>query len=652
MRPQDFQEYGPIQRRRGGDSQRNMATPYSGPTMELPTLPGRRQPAPVVPPTRGRLPVAVIVLLLLAAVGGGTYAGLRYLDERYSGHIFPGVAVQGVDLSEQTPAAATSLVNARFADFLAQPVTFEFGGRQWHPTAVELGVQLNIDEQVAAAASAGRSNGLAKNAQQVATIYQEGLDLPLSLMVDEQRIQDYLATITADLVQAPVEADLRIDPVTGAMSSRDSRSGRVVQLNAVVADVVAHLQMLQPYTAPLEVTTLNPTLTTAGIAEAKRTIAAMTQAPMTLTFHSQTFALAQIDIANMVVINRIDGATGPQLNAQLDQKVLRKWVTKLADKIGRDSVEPRVAWNGGALQITQPGRSAYRLDLERTITRINEAIVGPNRTLDLPVDEVQPQATPETLASLGINQLISVGQSDFSGSAAYRITNIKAGVKLMNGILIPPDGEFSFNENVGAIDEAHGFTEGYAIVGNRTQKEPGGGICQVSTTLFRAAFYAGVPFTDWTPHRFRISWYEKYDTIGMDFDDLHRRRPRPAVSQRHRPLDAGAGTVDESKALVTFALYGTKVPGRTVQRTDPVITNATPAPTQAVYIDDPEQAAGSFHQTDTARGGLDIRIDRLVLQNGKVVSKRSFITKFQPWPNIFLKNPKTPVPPGGKLGTS
>jgi vancomycin resistance protein YoaR len=106
------------------------------------------------------------------------------------------------------------------------------------------------------------------------------------------------------------------------------------------------------------------------------------------------------------------------------------------------------------------------------------------------------------------------------------------------------------------------------------------------------------------------------------------------------------GYVNDAEASVTFALYGTKVPGRTVERTAPRITNETPAPTKPVYIDDPEVPVGEFKQTDVARGGMEIEIIRIVKQDGQVVSERPFRTKFEAWPNIYLKNPKTPAPPG------
>ncbi|HZB94593.1 MAG TPA: VanW family protein, partial [Herpetosiphonaceae bacterium] len=356
-------------------------------------------------------------------------------------------------------------------------------------------------------------------------------------------------------------------------------------------------------------------------------------------------------ILSMLTITGVSSASSQTPKAQLDQQKLTAWVTKLAGKIDQDPVEPRVAWNGGNLQITQDGAPGSQLDQSQTIARINTAILSSNRIVDLPVKDVPPRVTAANLSTLGITEVIGTGRSDFSGSAAYRIANIKAGVNQMNGILVPPDGEFSFDDSVGAMDAAHGFVDGYAIVGNRTQKEPGGGICQVSTTLFRAIFWAGLPFTDWTPHRFRISWYEKYEPIGMDATIFTGGGPDLKFKNDTGHWVLIEGNVDTAKTMVTFNLYGTQVPGRTVERIGPTISNRTPAPTQPVYVNDPQQPVGKTKQTDTARGGMTIKIWRVVKQNGVEVGRRLFLTKFQPWPNIFVKNPKTPLPPGAELGS-
>lgn len=658
MDPKDFQDYGPMRRRgRDGHARGDMAAPihggsYTGETISMRAV--SRRPAPRQAPSRlsggwwWLIPLILIIVALATLLGG-----LTYLDQTYAGRIYPNVSIQGVDLTEMTPGDAEQALRSRFEPFLQAPLRFKYAGHSWQPHADEVGIRVNFRSQVDEAMRAGRGNGLVNDLRQIATIWQQGLDLPLRVTVDGTKLQQYVRTIGADLEQPAREASLMIDTVAGTSTMTESAEGRMLLLDDTVSEALAGLDSLEQQVVTLRTQTLTPMLATDDVAEAKRTVEAMLQKPMELRFvqENQQFPLTQNEIAEMISIMRVEGDQGPYLNAQLDQKKLTRWMTILADKIGRTSVEPRVNWNGGNLQIIQEGRSAYRLDIDRAVEMINGAIVDPQRVLELPVDEAQPLATPENLASLGINELVATGKSDFSGSAPYRITNIKAGVNLMHGILVPPDGEFSFNENVGAIDEEHGFVEGYAIVGNRTQLEPGGGICQVSTTLFRAAFYAGLPFTDWTPHRFRISWYEKYDTIGMDSTIFTGGGPDLQFVNDTGKWLLIEGIVDEANASVTFNLYGTKVPGRTVDRTEPLITNETPAPPEAIYINDPEQPVGAFKQTDTSRGGMDIEIIRVVKQDGVEVRQTPFRTQFAPWPNIFLKNPATPLPPGGKLGS-
>lgn len=580
-------------------------------------------------------------MLSVLLVGAG-FAGLAWLDREYTDRIYPNVALQGVNLSQKTQAEAKAAVEQKFGSFLKQPITITYQGTTWQPTPEELGVRVDVDRAVNEAYNAGRGNGLVENLQQVGTIYQEGLDLPLRVSIDGNVLNSYLTGIVTELEQPPTEATLMI--AEAQVQTTDSVKGRMALIDDTASEVVRSLQTLQPQTVALRTRELEPRLSSDSIAEARRTAEAMLSSPLELVFNETSYELDQATIADMIVLQRIETDTGSVLNAQLDQTKLEKWATKLADKIGRSSVEPRVHWNGGNLKIFREGRIGYRLDVKATVDMINGAVTTITRKLDLPVEEVQPLATAETLSSLGITELVSVGKSDFSGSAQYRITNIKAGVNLLHGILIPPDGEFSFNENIGAIDEAHGFVEGYAIVGNRTQLEPGGGICQDSTTLFRTAFYAGLPFTDWTPHRFRISWYEKYDPIGMDSTIFTGGGPDLRFVNDTGNWLLIQGYVNDADASVTFAMYGTKVPGRTVERTEPKITNQTPAPTKPVYVDDPEQPLGTFKQTDTARGGMNIEIVRTVKQNGEVVRTNRFITKFEAWPNIFVKNPKTPKP--------
>ncbi len=648
MPQRNFPEYGPIQRRRGPVRPRPMATPmrddgYTGATIPM-RAPARRATPPAERRRSGSGWWWKAPLIMLALTIGAALAGLTWLDREYTNRIYPNVALQGVNLSRMTLDEAQRSVEARYGAFLEQPITITYQGRVWEPTPEELGIHVNLRRAVTEAYNLGRGNGLVENVRQVASIYQQGYDLPLRVTVDGAMLHAYLQRIAAEVEQPGVEATLSIEGAQAVAS--DSINGRMVLIDETAADILRALRSLEPQAITLRTSEVKPQLTTASIAEARRTVEAMLASPLQLRFQDTTYELDQATIAGMIVLQRMTQDNGVVLNAQLDQAKLEKWVTRLADRIGRSSVEPRVAWNGGNLQIIREGRIGYRLDVPRTVEMINGAITTLTRELDLPVEEVQPRVNAGNLHTLGIKELVSTGKSDFTGSAPYRITNIKVGVEKMHGILIAPGEEFSFNENVGSIDAANGFVEGYAIVGNRTQLEPGGGICQDSTTLFRAAFYAGLPFTEWHPHRFRISWYEKYDTIGMDATIFTGGGPDLRFVNDTGNWLLIQGYVNDAEASVTFALYGTKVPGRTVERTAPKITNETPAPTKPVYIDDPEIPIGEFKQTDMARGGMEIEIIRIVKQDGKVIRETPFRTKFEAWPNIYLKNPKTPVPPG------
>jgi vancomycin resistance protein YoaR len=260
------------------------------------------------------------------------------------------------------------------------------------------------------------------------------------------------------------------------------------------------------------------------------------------------------------------------------------------------------------------------------------------RMVELPVTVLQPSIRPETIARLGLVELVAEGQSSFRNSASYRIQNVQAGAARMDGVLIGPGAEFSFNDTVGAIDERNGFTQGHAIIDGRTQLEWGGGVCQVSTTVFRAAFWAGVPITERNQHSFRISWYEELgEPPGLDAAIF----TGPGGYNLRFVNDTGSWllmqtSVDLQRQVLTVQLYGTR-PEREVIQLPVEIANNVPAPVAPRYINDPKLPAGTVRQTDTARGGFDATIGRVVRRGDTIIYQDRFFSRYQPWPDIFVR---------------
>jgi vancomycin resistance protein YoaR len=601
------------------------------------------------PPNRsGRLllnAVLILLIVVLLLAGGGLY----YLDRSYQGKIYPNVTVQGLPVGEMTRDAAEAALRGQYADFLRQPITLTFGDRVWRPAPAEIGIDFNFKGAIDQAYRAGRSNGMIENVQEVAAIWQNGLELPLRVTFDQGAMQRYVVGLRAELESPPADAQLRLDGTS--VTTAPSHTGRQVLVDETVQDLTESLRSFKPGTVALRTRDLPPRLSDAQVAAARTQIEAILQGPLTLQVERKEYTWSPEEIALMLRIARVpqDG-TSDRIDVAVDQYQVDRRIRKIADETGRGSVNPRLAWNNGDLKIIKPGRPGLRLDEANARDLIIASIAGADRTLALPVREVDPQVTEANMHNIGIDELVAVGTSDFSGSAPYRIHNVGTGMQILNGILLAPGEEFSFNENIGSIDESNGFVQGYAIIQNRTQLEFGGGICQDSTTMYRAAFWAGLPITERWGHSFYISWYDKYglgsygNGTGMDATIFTGGPDLKFVNDTgHWLLIQSWSNPKTGVAQVEF--YGTK-PNRQVLMSQRVYDRLPAMPTP-VFVADPKQPRGTIKQTDHARGGMTIDIYRTIVENGVRGKSELFRTKFKPWPNIYAVNPAD-MGPGGK----
>jgi vancomycin resistance protein YoaR len=589
--------------------------------------------------------LAVIMLVLLGIAGG-----ITSVYRSYEGRIYPNVSIQGIAVGEMTPEQAESALRSRYAAFLRQPVVITYGDRQWTPTLDELGMTFDFRGAVDAAYNAGRGHGVIDDARQIAAIWQHGLDVPLHVSYDETRAQAYLTQLAREIERAPADAQVRLDgaqiAIVGAVI------GRQVLVDATLAHVSQQLQAFVPAMIPLQTREIPPRLDDATVAAARAQIETMLQGPLTLRVDKNEYEWTVADLADMIIINRVPSAEGDRIAVTLDQDMIARRIRQIADETEKPGTRPRVAWNNGDLKIVKPGKPGLRLDEARARDMVIAAAMGRDRTLDLPMVPTDPPVTEANLHQLGIRELVSIGKSDFTGSAAYRVHNIGVGMQLLNGLLIAPGEEFSFNKNIGQINAANGFVEGAAIIQNRTQQEFGGGICQDSTTMFRAAFWAGLPITERWGHSFYISWYDKYalgprgNGPGLDATIFTGGPDLKFVN------DTGAWLLIQAwsnpkTGVAQIELYGTK-PNRTVDLTHKVYDHV-PAPTEPVFVADPKVPRGTIKHTDKARGGMTIDVYRLVVENGAPRPPELFRTRFRPWPNIYTLNPADIGPDGKPL---
>jgi vancomycin resistance protein YoaR len=625
-------------------SERPADLPLIGPPVVAPRVARR-------PPQRGAgvavyLFLSLVVLLMLGA-GGGLY----YLDRSYQGKIYPNVTVQGLNVGELTPQEAEAALRARYGTFLQRPVTLTNGDQTWQPSYAEAGIDFDFKGAIDSAYRAGRGNGMIANLQEVYAIWQNGLELPVHVTFDQNKLRAYVAGVAAELERAPVDAQLQL--VGTSVNTQPSQAGRQVLIDQTVEELTAALSTFKSQTVALQTRELAPRLDDAAVADAQARIAAILQGPLTLEVEKKQYIWQPEEIALMLDIGRVAQTNGSdKIAVELNAYQVGRRVRQIADETGRGSVNPRLDWNNGDLRILKPGKPGLRLDEAQASAAIAAAIVGADRVLALPVREVEPQVTEANLHQLGIDELVSVGRSDFTGSAEYRIKNIGVGMNILNGILIAPGEEFSFNNNIGSIDARNGFVEGYAIIQDRTQLEFGGGICQDSTTLFRAAFWAGLPITERWGHSFYISWYDKYalgpqgNGPGLDATIFTGGPDLKFVNDTGNWL-LMQSTSNPRTGVAEVAFYGTKL-NRTVELQQS-IRKRVPAPSAPKFVTDPKQPAGTSRQSDHARGGMTIDVYRTITENGVRKQPELFQTNFRAWPNIFVFNPADVGPDGKPL---
>ena len=193
----------------------------------------------------------------------------------------------------------------------------------------------------------------------------------------------------------------------------------------------------------------------------------------------------------------------------LSEPRLGEYLLKLEGLINQGAQEAELSIeNNRALKFT-PHRQGRTLDLKESKALIEQSLLAGSRDrIVLSVSVTDPKTKLSDLNNLGLNELLATGQTDFSGSSASRIQNIKVGSSQYNGVIIGPGEEFSFNRYLGPIDAEHGYKPELVIKPEGATPEFGGGLCQVSTTAFRAAFFAGLPITARRNHSYAVRYYE------------------------------------------------------------------------------------------------------------------------------------------------
>jgi vancomycin resistance protein YoaR len=298
------------------------------------------------------------------------------------------------------------------------------------------------------------------------------------------------------------------------------------------------------------------------------------------------------------------------------------------------------------LEVIQSAVIGRGLDVEATVATIQSSLAKGGHEIAVRFEERKPLVTDDlTAAEAGITELVSSQTSYFFGSSAARIQNIQTASSRFHGVMVAPGQTFSMAEVLGDISLDSGYAEAWIIYGDRTIKGVGGGVCQVSTTLFRNVFFGGFPVAERHSHAYRVYYYELTSgnwqdsslagldaTVYVPLVDFKFTNDTPYWLLMETYVNPGGRSL-------TWKFYSTS-DGREVEWHTTGLRNREEPP-DPLYTENPSLSKGEIKQVDWAVEGADVTVTRLVYRNGETYLEDAFHTHYVPWRAVYEYGPGT-----------
>jgi len=563
--------------------------------------------------------------------------------------IFPGVSVNSIDLAGLTVGQASVKLNGSLTYPTQGQIFFTDGESRWAFNPSQLGYTFEPIAAVQHAYEVGRGQGLMANLSGQFLAMSSGVNISPSVMYD-QRVAYAVLQGIADQIDTPmVEASIALDGTEVKVNT--GQVGRTLDITATLLKLEPLFLTQTGGTIPLVIKESTPVIMDVdATAELARSILSQdfTIQPADPASEVGPWVIKAQDLASLLQLERNiePGSAGYSLG--LNQQALLNYLGSIAPSLRVEPVNARMIFNDDRreIEVIQNAVIGKGLDIEQSADLIIQKLQSGEHAATLVMRDIDPAVKDDaTAASLGITELITEGHSYFYGSSADRLQNIRASAASFHGVLVAPGEVFSMAKYLTDISLENGYAEAIIIVGDQSIKGVGGGICQVSTTLFRTAFFAGFPIVERYAHAYRVSYYELNANGWVDTNlaGLDATVYVPFVDFKFKndtPYWILMETYVTDSSL-TWKFYSTS-DGRSVDWSTTGITNVT-TPPDPVYREDPTLATGTIKQTDWAVNGATVSVHRIVYKDGDVYFSDDVHTTYVAWPDGYSYGPGTDI---------
>ncbi|AKH85826.1 VanW family protein [Streptomyces sp. CNQ-509] len=570
-------------------------------------LPSPGREAPDSPPA-GRYRRPLVAGVAAAAVFGFLYV----LGLLVGGDDIPsGTRVLDLDIGGMSRAEAAEKLERNWAELVPDRLPVRMGDETGELGSRAAGVTLDAEATVDDAAQSGSGPFTV-----IGRLFSGGGgDVEPVIRVDGEKSRAALASLAESY-----DREVRDGSITfhgGEPTAVQPRAGRSLDVDGALAELQAAAPDREDGPLALPVREVEPAV---GAEEVDRAMAGFAapamSGPVTLTVRGG----GEIEIAPEVLGEHLamepDGSD--RLTPRLDGRGLFRAseVAAQVEQVSGEAENARLRWDGERVVVATEAAEGREITQEALAKAVLELLPGEGadaRTGPVATRVDQPQLTGENAGRLGIKEQMSAFTVEFP-PAPYRTQNVGQAAKLIDGSVVMPDDTWSFNDTVGERTEANGFVEGIIILDGKYTRATGGGVSAVATTVFNAAFFAGVDFEEYGAHSFYIERYPegREATVAWGSLDLTFRN------------DSGNAIYVEASATedsVTISFLGTRKYDE-IESVKGPRTNVVEAGTRKGDADACEP--------QTPLEGFDVEVERIFKSGGREVDRESFKTTYTP----------------------
>jgi vancomycin resistance protein YoaR len=570
----------------------------------------------------------IVLRRVVALVGGiavlAILVGLGFAGSRTT--LATGTTVAGVDVGGLSENEAVQMLSRRAASVERVPITFTAGDRHFAFAASQLGVQADWRAGVRDAVARSDGFGPLRGFRRLRSMFF-GAHVTPPVHAYQGAVDYMLLQITRSVDRHGVNAKVvRKGLGVGVVEGRTGRKLDRAAAAAVVLEALGSFDRGAPVALP--VAAAAPAVSGADLAQAAEKARTALSAPIRLTYHATRWRVPRWRVAHLLAL-----PSGGRADVSIGGRDAEKYLERLARAVGRKPQDARFQITAAGTVVIRPSEPGLQLDIPATAKMIAAAAFSAEqRTAGLVVRVAEPGRTTGQAKQMGITGVVSSYTTTYGGTPG-RLNNVQVVAKLIDGALVKPGATFSFNGTTGERTAAKGFQEAPVIINGELKNGLGGGICQVSTTVFNAAFEAGVPITERTNHALYISHYPLGRDATVNYPDLDLRFTNDSKNWLLLRTFVGSGSL-------TVNLYGTPL-HRTVKSVTAPLEVTGPVPVKET--DDPALRKGKRVVDHVGSPPLQTSVERLVYDaGGKLLYDNTWHSSYVGDPSLVRVGTKKP----------